>query len=357
MKEGATSRCEGPPNARAMKDGMNSNGVGSLSKSAELYRALVDNAPIAILVRTGERIVFANPAAAKLLGAGDPRELVGRDALDFFGKEFHEHIRSRRRATEGERAPVREEERRLIRIDGTEVHAAVSAAPIDFGGQPSVQLVLRDITAERAARVALQASEEQFRRVIDSINEGLLLLDPAGRITFANERLAQILGTPTGELVGRDSIDLLGLPESNALLNEHRRSRRSGVSDEYDVMLGRKSGEAFFGHISGAPLMIGGEFVGSVALVSDISQRKRAEIALRENEEKFHRLLDSMPTYVFSLDAGGRITAVNAAFCRGVGLEAGDIIGRTGSELGVPRKSSGSGGRPLRSSSRPVQRG
>ena len=336
MKEGATSQRVGPPNAPPMKDGINSNGSGLLREGEELYRALVDNATIGILVRTGDRIVFANPAAAQLLGAADPRELIGRDVLDFFGSEFHEHIKSRRHETETERKPVREEERRLLRIDGTEVHAAVSAAPIDFRGQRSVQLVLRDVTAEHAARVALQASEEQFRRVIDGMNEGLLLLDPTGRITFANERLAQILGSPTEELMGRDSIDVLGLPESNALLDEHRVSRRRGVSDEYDVMLRRKSGEAFFGHISGAPLMIGGRFTGSVALVSDISERKRAEIALRENEEKFHRLLDSMPTYVFSLDAAGRMTAVNEAFCRGLGLDAGDIIGRTGGELGMP---------------------
>ncbi len=306
----------------------------ALQESEERYRTLVDNAPLGIVVRTGEKIVFANAAAANLLGAADPSQLVGRDALDIIDKEFHAQVAARRRITDIERKPAPPEERRLVRLDGKRVPAVLSAAPIMFDGRPSVQLVFRDITTEHTAREALQASEERYRRVIESINEGLLLLDPDGRVSFANEQICRITGWSAGELLGQCATEILASANSREILEMYR-TKRARTADQCELKLLRKSGEEFFANVSGAPLLLDDRFAGSIVLISDISSRKLAETRVRESEEQFRELLDSMPTHVYSVDEQERFIAVNAAVCRMWGRKAEEIVGRTATELGM----------------------
>ncbi|HWG90971.1 MAG TPA: PAS domain S-box protein [Candidatus Thermoplasmatota archaeon] len=138
----------------------------ALRHSEEQYRTLVEYSPDPIAVHRRGTLVYLNPAAAHLLGVEDPSEVLGRSALDFVHPESRPLVVERMNAllTGHEPAPAAEE--RLLRADGTSIWAEVAAIPTVYEGAPAVQLVLRDLTAEKAAQAeVLRLNEELEQRV------------------------------------------------------------------------------------------------------------------------------------------------------------------------------------------------
>ncbi len=123
------------------------------------YRGLIEFLPDAVIVSDAEeRIVFANPAAARLIGAPGPEALVGRSAFEFFHTSSHATVRARSQAalTEGLAGPA--ERRRVVRSDQTVLDVDTAVTPIQFDNQPCVLRVNRDVTAR------VQAEEELLRK-------------------------------------------------------------------------------------------------------------------------------------------------------------------------------------------------
>ena len=170
-----------------------------LRESEERYRALAERSPDAVLVRLGDSIAYANPAAAQLLGADDPSELVGIPALSLVHPDFHEAILQRFEAqAKGEEAPVLRET--LVRLDGSTVEAEVSAVPIRFGGQPAGLVTIRDISADIRSQEQLRQAEARTRRLIEQV-PGAIYTDVRGedgivRMEFASPQIERITGHP-----------------------------------------------------------------------------------------------------------------------------------------------------------------
>ncbi len=126
----------------------------ALAESEERYRALVEHAPVAIGVHQGGRIVFANPAAARLFGAAAVSELVGTRIFDLVHPDHREVVRNRMRtATVGPGGEPLEVT--FARPDGEVIDLEVIVMPITYEGAPAVQVVLHDVTARRRAELEL----------------------------------------------------------------------------------------------------------------------------------------------------------------------------------------------------------
>jgi PAS domain S-box-containing protein len=140
--------------------------VEALQESEERYRRLVEGAPDAMLVIADERILYANPAAARLFGAETPAQLQGIAARELVHPDFAEMIVERSRIVQSGR-PTEFTEIRCMRLDGTPVDVEVIGQPITFLGRPADQTVIRDITdrkrAEADRRVASQRLAEISR--------------------------------------------------------------------------------------------------------------------------------------------------------------------------------------------------
>jgi PAS domain S-box-containing protein len=124
---------------------------------------------------------------------------------------------------------------------------------------------------------ALRASEAKYRRIVDTTSEGVWGLDADARTTFVNARVAEMLGYTSREMLGRPLSDFLFEME----LPDHRRrmeSRNRGVSESYERRLRRKDGKAIWAHISATPTLDeAGRFLGAFAMLTDITERKRAQ--------------------------------------------------------------------------------
>lgn len=129
----------------------------ALRRSEERYRALVETSPDAIMVNHDGAIAFANPQLARLLGARGVHELIGRPVDDIVDEEARPALHAWGVAAleRGEPEPPRL--LRVRRLDGRVVETEPATVRVDFGGQPAVQVVLRDLTERRRAERAIES--------------------------------------------------------------------------------------------------------------------------------------------------------------------------------------------------------
>jgi PAS domain S-box-containing protein len=139
---------------------------------------------------------------------------------------------------------------------------------------------------------ALQESEQRFKQLVDVAQEGIWVADDRGVITYVNQRMADLLGYSNGSLLGRpvyDFIEADALPGARHTLG--RRGLRPGESQ--DLRFRRRDGTQLWGLVSSSPI-VGkeGALVGTVGMVTDITERKRAEDQLRRTADRLAMLHD-----------------------------------------------------------------
>lgn len=134
----------------------------ALRESEERYRTLVELSPLGIALHSKGKIVFCNSAAATILGAKSPQELIGYSPLDFVVQQDKERVAQRMSKIyeEGIEAELLEE--RFIRMDGSIVNVEVAALPTVYNNQPAIQVVFIDITERKESQEQI---ERQFLRL------------------------------------------------------------------------------------------------------------------------------------------------------------------------------------------------
>ncbi|MGD0952680.1 MAG: PAS domain S-box protein, partial [Methanotrichaceae archaeon] len=182
----------------------------------------------------------------------------------------------------------------LIRKDGTEVAIDDSGAPIKDrnGNATGVVLVFRDITERRRMVAALRESEENYRTIVETANEGIWVVDPETKTTYVNRRMAEMLGYSPEEMIGKTSSEFMD-EEGKARLGLMLERRRQGINESFEFKFLRRDGSTLWAISSAAPLRDkDGKFVGSLGMLTDITDRKLMEEELRKSEEKYRTAID-----------------------------------------------------------------
>jgi len=185
-----------------------------IRESEERYRRLVEHSFDGIAIHRDGRIVFINPAGARLLGASRPEAVLGKALLDFVHPDYRDVVIDRVQdvETQGRAASLIEE--KLVRLDGTELDAEVAGIDVTHENRSAVQVVFRDITARKEAERALRESESRFRILFDLSPQAIALTEfHTGRLLDVNARLLEITGYEKDEVIGRSTADLFYSPE------------------------------------------------------------------------------------------------------------------------------------------------
>ncbi|HET6316362.1 MAG TPA: PAS domain S-box protein, partial [Chloroflexota bacterium] len=122
----------------------------ALRDSEARYRLLVELSPEPIFVHAAGRFVYVNPAAARLFGAHDPAELMGRSAFERVHPEWRSAVRNRTTTLQSGGGPAHAFELRVLRLDGSTLDVESTAAEVTFDGAPAVQVILRDVSERKA---------------------------------------------------------------------------------------------------------------------------------------------------------------------------------------------------------------
>jgi diguanylate cyclase (GGDEF)-like protein/PAS domain S-box-containing protein len=194
------------------------------------------------------------------------------------------------------------------------------------------ELRQRIVELERAEierkRETLRGSEEELREIIDSVKDGVVLLDVTGKVTTINKRVTEVAGYAAEDVVGKRLTLLKKMfpPKSLATMFAAFTQVISGRQPPpYEVEVYAQTGEKLFVEIHGSLLMKGGEKAGVVAVLRDITERKRLEALLLRERETFVTILQHALYGVVLLDRDGKHVYVNPAFTAITGYTLEDI--------------------------------
>lgn len=138
-------------------------------------------------------------------------------------------------------------------------------------------LTLYNKNFEHERRAELAESEARYRLILDTANEGIMQVDAETQLAYANPRVAEMLGYEVSELIGRSYFELLH-PSMVSESKQRWEQRKQGVTGRRDVLFQHKHGSSLWMLTSSRPIMgNGSEFVGMLTMLTDISERKRAE--------------------------------------------------------------------------------
>ena len=252
----------------------------ALGESEERYRKLVEFSPDAIGIQSEGKIVFINVAGAKLLGAVNPEQLIGKPVIDFIHPEYRELAKERIRLMGEEGKNVSPTEEKFIKLDGSVIDVEVIAMPFTYQGKPGIQVIIRDTTDRKRAEEALKQSEEKYRMLIDNIQDGVFIIQD-GKIQFANEAFARMGGYTVEEVIGKEFRELVA-PEDLEIVAEryHRRQAGEDVPHEYEFHALHKDGRTRILVNMNVGLITYRGRVASMGTVKDITEKKKLESQL-----------------------------------------------------------------------------
>jgi PAS domain S-box-containing protein len=262
-------------------------------ESEKRYRSLFDHVPVGLYRVTPEgKVLDANPALVDLLGYPDLGTLLATNAEETY---VDPEDRRKWRALIEAGEIVQGYELRLRRYDGTLVWARMNTrAILDEAGQALYyEGSLEDVSGQRSTEHALRESETRYRNLVATMNEGLGMRDKDGMCTYVNRRFCEMLGYTADEIVGCNFSKFID-PTSYENYMEQLNRQRGGGQSSYEQVWIAKDGRKIASIVSPKPLFDDqGGFVGSFAIITDISERKRMETALKEYSEKLEEMVAS----------------------------------------------------------------
>jgi PAS domain S-box-containing protein len=186
----------------------------------------------------------------------------------------------------------------------------VTSLSEEQGKMTKAVCVIHDITERKLAEDVLRESEERYRRIVETAQEGIWIIDAEAKTTFVNQRMADMLGYRIEEMQNRPMYDFM---DEVACLEAERNfeRRKQGIGERHDFRFRHKSGSDLWTIISAAPFFeVQGEFLGALGMVVDITERKQMEEQLRHSEELHRVILNSISDAVLLTDDNGRFTYI-----------------------------------------------
>jgi PAS domain S-box-containing protein len=274
-------------------------------------------------------LTFVNDAMIRRLGYSK-EELIGMNYRALRPKEAAKAVFKAYNRIYKTGEPLRDIFTEIICKDGSHVLAETSAFPIRNGKGEIIGFrgIRRDITERKQAEEALRHSEERYRTILEEMEEGYYEVDLAGTFTFVNDAMSRILGYSRDELIGMNYKIYTPKEDVKRIFQAYNRVYRTGEPLKWFPMPEiRKDGTRILAEDSVFPLRNEqGEVIRFRGISRDVTERRKAEEALRQSEERYRAILGKMEDSYFEVDLAGNLTFVNSSACRLLGYSRGELI-------------------------------
>ena len=302
-----------------------------LQKSEERYRVLYESSRDAIMLITPDTGFFAgNPAAIELFGCRDEKEFTTHAPSDLSPEFQPDGLPSSTKALEMMKTALEKGSHYFEwmhkRVDGAVFPATVLLTRVQTRDKIYLQATVRDITENRRFEIALRESEKKYRQIVELAQEGIWNIDSDSLTTYVNPRMAEMLGYKVDEMLGKHLFDFM---DSKGIENcKYYLERRSqGIVEEHEFEFLKKSGEKIYTNLSTSPIIDKkGDYMGALALVSDVSERKAADRRIRQSEELHRSIANVSPDIIAVIGIDGLIDYASEKCVDILGLESKDEV-------------------------------
>ena len=286
----------------------------ALRKSEAQYRLLIDNANEAISVVCDGMIRFANPKHLQLSGYS-AEELALKPFIDLI------HPDDRQRVVEFHEQRLRGQPSlslypiRVFDKEGNTKWIEVNAVPISWEGRPATLTFSTDITERKRMEEALRNSEAEYRLLAENVNEAIVVACE-GILTFVNPATAEIVGYSVEELTSRSFIEFIYPGDRQKILERYKQVPSGGsLSGDDAFRIVAKDGGTRWVESHAVSISWEGR-PASLVFLTDITEHKRLEEALKQSEEKLRAMFESVAEGIAVIDMEGNILETNEAAIR-----------------------------------------
>jgi hypothetical protein len=284
----------------------------TLWQSEEKYRTLIDNMQDGVFIIQDAKMQFVNEAFARMVGY-TAEQVIGMDFRQLVAPEDLEMVADRyRKRQAGEDVP-REYEFRMLHKDGkTRVLVNMNVGLVDYQGKVASMGTVKDITERKRAEKALADSVSKYRSLVETAGAGVATVDIAGNFTFVNQALCDLTGYAKEELLGQPFARFLHPDDLGQIMEVFQSAfEHPDRSPHLEFRGVHKDGHAISCYSNPTVLWRDDGIVGFNAIVIDITERKRAEEALRESEERYRLLFQRTPIGIVHYDTQLHVTDCN----------------------------------------------
>ncbi|HOS39736.1 MAG TPA: PAS domain S-box protein [Spirochaetota bacterium] len=323
----------------------------ALLESEEKYRTIFEKSTDGIMLMDSDHFIDCNEAALRIAGLPEKSMLIGRCPWDVSPNMQPDGslstVKAAKMIAEAYANGSSHFEWVHCHSSGSELFIDVVLIVVTMQGRQLLHVTWRDVTHRKYAEMALRESEERLRTFIETITQGIAIVDESGLLVEWNHAAEMISGIPASEALGRFWWDVAIRSVPKERRTEERRRELEAV-----VRRGLETGvpiftgpivvpiEAADGTIKYTEQQVlptktahGNQFV---CIMSDITERIRAVKALRESEERFRALAENSRDTIMRFDREHRHLYVNPAAEAETGIAPGVFIGKTHRELGFP---------------------
>jgi PAS domain S-box-containing protein len=301
----------------------------ALRESSERFRTTFEQAAVGIAhVAPDGRFLRVNGRFAQMLGY---------TADEMLALRFHDVTHPERLADDLARADrilsgatsTYQMEKQYLRRDGSHIwaHLTVSLHRSDTGEPEYFIKVVQDITDRKAAEAERERTAALLQAVMDGVPDAIFVKDREGRYLLFNAAAARFVSKPSAEVLGRDDTELFDPDSARAIMQRDRRVMSSGTAEEEEETITAAGVTRTYSARKGPYRDATGAVIGLIGVSTDITERKRVELALRESEERFRLYADHSADALFVQGPLGRVIDVNRQACESLGYTREELIG------------------------------
>jgi two-component system, cell cycle sensor histidine kinase and response regulator CckA len=282
--------------------------TGTDVTNSRLWRALGSSPDVVIVVDQAGTVLEVGPSMTPVFGYG-PGALEGRSGFEFVHPD--DVLLTVEALGDALAVPGRPTEHVRIRLADSDGNwRPVEVLVNNLTDDPDVAglvLTLRDRAGDEAVEREVREREDRYRQVAELALEGVWYLDEVDRTTFATGRLASMLGVTVADMVGRSVLEFLH-PDDRLDAEEMLARRHRGRHEEHLVRLQHRAGRDVWARLSATPVHSpDGRFLGSIAVVSDVTEQQHAAERLAATEAREQAILNALPDMLFRVRRDGTV--------------------------------------------------
>ncbi len=305
-------------------------------RAEETLRAVIDAVPAIINAKdTESRYIFMNSYQAKLYGV-TTKNAAGKTAAELLNAEYGTYTEKLDRQVISTGRAIPNFEEQYDDAQGVSHTFLTTKVPLheSTGQVKSVATISLDISDRKRAEEALRESEERFRAIVDNSPSAILLKGMGGRFLIANKQWHNWFNPEGKEIFGKTIYDFFPREHADEVTAMDRAVVDTGMPTVRELETPFRDGSVRTTILhkfpilgpDGRPIAIGG-------LNTDITDRKRAEEALRASEKRYRALYDDNPSMYFTVSADGTVLSVNPFGARQLGYTCEELTGNSFVEL------------------------